>query len=165
MEFGGATVVQLYRMVELMNPGRIVDLMILIGQRILNNVSRSSVSEEGQWEAMLVCLISAVWQKLQCPIMTVCTVPLNAKTQSAVARRHYERVVRWNNKVRNLANRNAGRIILVDMEQEMEALDQATFTTDGIYFDNIEGQVWMNRVFQQRLDELEAQLNYSKLDY
>ena len=38
MAFGGATVAQLYRKVELMNPGRIVDAMILIGT---NNMSRS----------------------------------------------------------------------------------------------------------------------------
>ena len=38
---------QLYRMMELMNPGRIVDTMILIGT---NNVSRSSDAEETQWE-------------------------------------------------------------------------------------------------------------------
>ena len=37
--FGGATIVQLFRMVELMNPGRISNIMILIGT---NNVSRGS---------------------------------------------------------------------------------------------------------------------------
>ena len=31
-------------------------------------------------------------------------------------------------------------------------------TTDGIHFDNIEGQAWLNRVFQERLDELEVEL-------
>ena len=37
MSFGIATVAQLYRMVELIKPGRNVDVMILIGT---NNVSR-----------------------------------------------------------------------------------------------------------------------------
>ena len=60
MAFVGATVAQLYRMVELMNPGRNVDVIILIGP---NNVSRSSESEECQWEETLVCLLTAVWQK------------------------------------------------------------------------------------------------------
>ena len=31
-------------------------------------------------------------------------------------------------------------------------------TTDGIHFDSIEGQAWLNRVFQERLDELQAEL-------
>ena len=37
----------------------------------------------------------------------------------------------WNNKVRNLASRNAGRLILMDLDNEPRALNQARFTTDG----------------------------------
>ena len=36
-------------------------------------------------------------------------------------------------------------------------MDHARFITDGIHFDNIEGQGWMNRVFRERLDELEIE--------
>ena len=60
--------------------------------------------------------------------------------------------------LRNLASRNAGRMILMDIEHELRAMDQARLTTDGIHFDSIEGQAWLNRVFQERLDELEAEL-------
>ena len=55
MAFGGATIAQLFRMVELMNPGRIPNIMILIGT---NNVSRGSNDEEEQWESMMVCLFT-----------------------------------------------------------------------------------------------------------
>ena len=60
--------------------------------------------------------------------------------------------------MRNLASRNAGRMILMDIEHELRAMDQARLTTDGIHFDSIEGQAWLNRVFQERLDELEVEL-------
>ena len=43
MAFGGATTAQLYRMVELMNPGRIPNVMVLVGTI---NISRSSDEEE-----------------------------------------------------------------------------------------------------------------------
>ena len=46
----------------------------------------------------------------------------------------------------------------MDLEHELRALDQARFTKDGNHFDNIEGQAWMNRVFQERLDELEVEI-------
>ena len=46
----------------------------------------------------------------------------------------------------------------MDIEHEMRAMDQARLTTDGIHFDSIEGQAWLNRVFQERLDELEVEL-------
>ena len=46
----------------------------------------------------------------------------------------------------------------MDIEHELRAMDQATLTTDVIHFDSIEGQAWLNRVFQERLDELEVEL-------
>ena len=155
MTFGGATVAQLYRMVELMNPGRIPSVMIQIGTK---NISRSSDEEKALWESMMVCLLTTLWQKFNCAVLTVCTVPMNARSLTAAGRRHNEGVVRWNNILENLASRNAGRMILMDIEHELRAMDQARLTTDGIHFDSIEGQAWLIRVFQEWLDELEAEL-------
>ena len=134
-----------------MNP----NVMILVGT---NNISRSSDEEEALWESMMVCLFTTLWQKLNCAVLTVCTVPMNARTLTATGRRHNEGRVRWNNIQRNLASRNAGRMILMVIEHDLRAMDQARLTTDGIHFDNIEGQAWLNRVFQERLDELEVEL-------
>ena len=83
---------------------------------------------------------------------------MNTTSLTATGRRHNEGVVRWNNILRNLASRNAGRMILMDIEHELRAMDQARLTTDGIHFNSIEGQAWLNRVFQERLDELEVEL-------
>ena len=52
----------------------------------------------------------------------------------------------------------AGRMILMDSEHELRAMDQARFSTDGIQFDSIEGQGWINCVFQEQLNELEIEL-------
>ena len=155
MAFGGATIARLYRMVELMNPGRIPNVMILVGT---NNISRSSDEEEALWESMMVCLFTTLWQKFNCAVLTVCTVPMNTRSLTATGRRHNEGVVRWNHILRNLASRNAGRMILMDIEHELRAMDQARLTTDGIHFDSVEGQASLNRVFQERLDELEVEL-------
>ena len=105
---------------------------------------------------MMVCLFTTFWQKFNCAVRTVCTVPMKARSLTATGRRHNEGVVRWNNILRNLASRNAGRMILMDIEHELRAMDQARLITDGIHFDNTEGQAWLNRVFQERLDELEV---------
>ena len=91
MAFGGATIAHLYRMVEMMNPERIPDRMILIGT---NNVSRSSDEEEAQWESMMVCLLTTLLQKFKCVVLTVCTIPISTKTLSSTGRRHKERVSR-----------------------------------------------------------------------
>ena len=91
--------------------------------------------------------------EINCAVLTVCTVPMNTRSLTATGRRHNEGVVRWNNILRN-----AGRMILMDIEHELKAMDQARLTTDGIHFDSIEGQTWLNRVFQERLDELDVEL-------
>ena len=155
MAFGGATVAQLYRMVELMNPEGIPNVMILVGK---SDISRGSDEQEALRESMMVCLFTTLWQKFNCAVLTVCTVPMNRRSLTAAGRRHKEGVVRWNNILRNLTSRNAGRMILMDIEHELRAMDQARLTTDGIHFDSIERQAWLNRVFQERLDELEAEL-------
>ena len=155
MAFGGATIAQIYRMVELINPGRIPNVMILVGT---NDISRGSDEQEALWESMMVCLFTTLWQKFNCAVLTVCTVPMNTRSLTASGRRHNEGVVRWNNILRNLASWNAGRMILMDIEHELRAMDQARLTTDGIHFCSIEGHAWLNRVFQERLDELEAEL-------
>ena len=116
MAFGGATIAQLFGMVELMNPGRIPNVMILVGT---NNISRSSDEEEAQWESMMVCLFTTLWQRFNCAVLTVSTVSMSTKTLTATGRRHNEGVIRWNNILRNLASRNAGRMILMVLEHEL----------------------------------------------
>ena len=123
-------------------------MMILVGT---NDISRGSDEQEALWESMMVCLFTTLWQKFNCAVLTVCTVPMNTRSLTASGRRHNEGVVRWNNILRNLASRE-------DIEHELRAMDQARLTTDGIHFDSIEGQAWLNRVFQERLDELAAEL-------
>ena len=140
MSFGGATIAQLYRLMELLIPGNDSNIMILIGA---NNVSRGSDEEEAQWESMMVCLFTTLWQKYKCAVLTVCTVPMCTKTLTATGRRHNKGIISWNNIMRNLVSRNAGRIILMDIEHELRAIDQARLTTDGIQFDSIEGQAWI----------------------
>ena len=138
-----------------MKPGRTPNVMILVGS---NNISRSSDEEEAQCESMMVCLFTTLWQRFNCAVLTVCTVPMSTKTLTATGRRHNEGVIRWKKILRNLASRNAGRMILTDIQHELRAMDQARLTTDGIHFDCIEGQAWLSRVFQEQLDEMEVEL-------
>ena len=57
MTFGRATIAQLYRMVELMNPGRIPNVMILVGT---NDIPRGSDEQEALWESMMVCFFTTL---------------------------------------------------------------------------------------------------------
>ena len=121
MAFGGATIARLYRMAELMNPGRIPNVMILVGT---NDISKGSDEQEALWESTMVCLLTTLWQKVNYPVLTVCTVPMNTRSLTAAGRKHKEGVVRWNNILRNVVSWNAGRMILMDIEYELRAMDQ-----------------------------------------
>ena len=46
----------------------------------------------------------------------------------------------------------------MDIDHELRAMDQARLTTDGIHFDSIERQAWMNRILEERLDEMEVEV-------
>ena len=100
MAFVGATIAQLYQMVELMNPGRIPNIRILKGKKMF----RGSPEEEAQWEMMMVCLFTTLWQKFKCAVLSVCTVTMSTRTLTSAGRRHNEGVIRWNNILRNLAS-------------------------------------------------------------
>ena len=67
------------------------------------------------------------------------TIPLSTKTLTSAGRRHNEGVIRWNNILRNMESRNAEQKIVLDIEHELRAMDQARLTTNGIHFDSIEG--------------------------
>ena len=79
---------------------------------------------------MIVCLFTTLWQKFNSAVLTVCTVPMSTKMLTAAVRRHNEGAIRWNNILRNLAIRNAGRMILMDIEHELRAMDLARLATE-----------------------------------
>ena len=49
-------------------------------------------------------------------------------------------------------------MILIDLEHELRALDQAKFTTGGLHFDSLEGHAWMKRFSQEQSEGLEVEL-------
>ena len=66
-----------------------------------NNISISSDEEEALWESMMVCLFTTLWQRFNCAVLTVCTVPMSTKMLTATGRRHNEGAIRWNIILRN----------------------------------------------------------------
>ena len=128
MVFGGATIAQLISDGGTDESREDSQCEILVGT---NDISRGSDEQEALWESMMVCLFTTLWQKFSCAVLTVYTVPMDARSLTASGRRHNEGVIRWNNILRNLASRNAGRMILMDIEHALRAMDQARMTTDG----------------------------------
>ena len=57
----------------------------------------------------------------------------------AATRRQNEKTVRRKNLVRNLTCRNAGKLVLMDLEYKLRALDQSRIILNGIHFEAVEG--------------------------
>ena len=142
--------------------GRIDDTGRLeLSQETIKKTGADSVTLPAKTSAapeMMMCLFTTLWQKFKCAVLAVCTIPMSTRTLTSAGMKQNEGVIRWNSILRNLASRNAGQMILMDIEHELRAMDQARLTTDGIHFDSIERQAWMNPVFQERLDEMEVEL-------
>ena len=60
LSFGGASVVQVIKMMEFLGPDYLDTLMIMLGT---NDVSRAPVTPEGKWEPLLVCLLNELKEK------------------------------------------------------------------------------------------------------
>ena len=76
---------------------KIPNVMILVGT---NDISRGSDEQEALWESMMVCLNTTSGRSSVARLLTVCTVPMNARSLTASGRRHNEGVMRWNNILR-----------------------------------------------------------------
>ena len=80
ISFGGASVDQVIKMMELQNDDS-VDALTLG----LNDVSRNPVIPEAKWESLLICLLNELKEKYRPRIVVLCAIPLNRDAGSLVA--------------------------------------------------------------------------------
>ena len=60
ISFGGASVAQVIKMMELQNDDRVDTLALMTGT---NDVSRNPVTPEVKWESLLICLLNELKEK------------------------------------------------------------------------------------------------------
>ena len=60
LSFGGASVAQVIKMMKIQGEDRLDTLVIMLGT---NDVSRASITPEGKWEPLLVCLLNELKEK------------------------------------------------------------------------------------------------------
>ena len=82
VSFGGASVSQVIKMMELQNDDRVDTLTLMIGT---NDVSRNPITPEAKWESLLICLLIEMNEKYRPRIVVLCTIPHNPDVGSPVA--------------------------------------------------------------------------------
>ena len=82
ISFGGTSVAQIIKMMELQNDDRVDTLTLRIGT---NDVSRNPATPEAKWESLLICLLNERKEKYRPKIVVLCSIPLNPDAGSPVA--------------------------------------------------------------------------------
>ena len=118
---------------------------------VTNDVSRVSVTPEGKWEPLLVCLLSKLKEKYGPRLMVLCTKPQKPEVDTPVADFKNGNVTRWNELTRTLVRCNPSELRLMDLENTLRMTDHLSLTRDGIHFNTQQGRRWINDVFQTKI--------------
>ena len=155
VSFGGASAIQVIKMMEFQGEDQLDTLVIMLGT---NDVSRPPVTPEGKWEPLLVCLLNELKEKYRPRLVVLCTIPQNPEMGSTVADFMNGNVTWWNEMTRGLVMSNPSELRLMDLENMLRMTDHLTLTRDGIHFNTQRGRLWINDVFQMLLREIEQEL-------
>ena len=154
LSFGGASVAQVIKMMELQSEDHLDTLVIMLGT---NDVSRAPVTPESKWEPLLVCLLNELKEKYRPRLVVLCTIPQNPLVGTTVADFMNGNVTRWNEMIRSLVRNNPGELRILDLENMLRMIDYIALTRDGIHFNTQRGRHWVNYVFQTQLREVEQE--------
>ena len=137
LSFGGASVAQVIKMMELQGEDNLETLVITLGT---NDVSRAPVTPEGKWEPLLVCLLIDMKEKYRPRFVVLCTIPQNPMVGTLVPDFMNGNVTRWNEMTRCLVRSNPGDLRLMDLENQPRMIDHLALTRDGVHFNTQQGR-------------------------
>ena len=153
--FGGASVAQVIKMMELQKNDWVDTLTLMIGTNVM---SRNPVTLVAKWEPLLVCLLIELKEKYRTSLVALCTIPLNPDSGSPIADFMKGNVTRWNAMVRNLIAENSNELRLMDIESAMRMVDYRALRRDRIPVNNKQGRQLINETFQTKIEVMEAEL-------
>ena len=131
VSFGGASVAQVFKMMEFQGEDHLDTLVIMLRT---NDVSRPPVTPEGKWEPLLVCFLNELKEKYRPRLVVLCTIPQNPEMGTTVADFMNGNVTRWNEMTRGLVRSNPSKLRLMDRENMLRMTDHLMLTRDGIPF-------------------------------
>ena len=122
-----------------------------------NDVSRGVSRKVMRLHEKMSCILEELRIHLDPAILTICTVPLNMKTDEH-ARGMNEKVRNINVIIRQIQQRSVLPVRLLDMADMMERSFPDDASSDGIHFDRPQGLEWLNGVFQRHINMQQSDL-------
>ena len=154
MSFSAAAIPQMLASLEMLDMVKMYTVTLMMGT---NDVSRGVSRKVMRLHEKMSCILEELRIHLDPAILTICTVPLNMKTDEH-AREMNEKVRNINVIIRQIQQRSVLPVRLLDMADMMERSFPDDASSDGIHFDRPQGLEWLNGVFQRHINMQQSDL-------
>ena len=155
LSFAGAATPQMLATLEMLGMTKMYTVTLMIGT---NDVSRREARKITRLHDKMSCLLEELRIQMDPILLTVCTVPYNMMFDQHALEMN-EKVRNLNKVIRDIHRKSVLPVRLLDVAERMEKKGFPEDTSnDGIHFDRPRGAEWLNDVFQEHINTLEADL-------
>ena len=155
LSFAGAATPQMLATLEMLGMTKVYTVTLMIET---NDVSRGEARKIKRLHDKMSCLLEELRIQMDPILLTVCTVPYNMMFDQHALEMN-EKVRNLNKVIRDIHRKSVLPVRLMDVAERMEKKGFPEDTSnDGIHFDRPKGAEWLNDVFQEHINTLEADL-------
>ena len=155
LSFAGAARPQMLATLEMLGMTKVYTVTLMIGT---NDVTRGEARKITRLHDKMSCLLEELRIQMDPILLTVCTVPYNMMFDQHALEMN-EKVRNLNKVIREIHRKSVLPVRLLDVAERMEQKGFPEDTSnDGIHFDRPRGAEWLNDVFQEHINTLEADL-------
>ena len=155
LSFAGAATPQMLATLDMLGMTKVYTVTLMIGT---NDVSRGEARKITRLHDKVSCLFEELRIQMDPILLTICTVPYNMMFDQHALEMN-EKVRNLNKGIRDIHRKSVLPVRLLDVAERMEKEGFPEDTSsDGIHFDRPRGAEWLNDVFQEHMNALEADL-------
>ena len=155
LSFNGAARPQMLATLDMLGMTKVYTVTLMVGT---NDVSRGEARKITRLHDKVSCLLEELRIQMDSILLTVCTVPYNMMFDQHALEMN-EKVRNLNKVIRDIHRKSVLPVRLLDVAERMEKEGFPEDTSnDGIHFDRPRGAEWLNDVFQEHINALEADL-------
>ena len=152
--FSGAAMPQMLTSLQMLEMGKIYTVTLRMGT---NDVSRGEARKMVRLQDKMSCILEDLIIYLEQTTLNICNVPYNMMAGQSASELN-ERVRNINGIIRQIQQRSALPMRVLDVVRMMEdSLPEDAFS-DDIHFDRPRGTEWLHGVFQRHINFLESDL-------
>ena len=155
LSFAGAATPQMLATLDMLGMTKVYTVTLMVGT---NDVSRGEARKITRLHDKVSCLLEELRIQMDLILLTICTVPYNMMFDQHALEMN-EKVRNLNKVIRDIHRKSVLPVRLLDVAERMEKEGFPEDTSsDGIHFDRPRGAGWLNDVFQEHINALEADL-------